>query len=179
MRGLRAVQLIVAALPVGIGHDRLTAHFVERDVLRGMARGGRDRQRGDDALGIARRPLQHLHAAHRAAGDAENFLDAERIEQHRLRAHHVADGDDGKVEAVRLAGRRIDFGRPRRAHAAADDIGADDEEAVGVDGLARPDHRVPPAGLAGDGMAARRRTGRRVSAWQTSTALLRAAFSVP
>ena len=46
----------------------------------------------------------------------------------------------GKVEAVGLAGRGIDLGRAGRAHAAADDIGADDEEAVGVDRLARPHH---------------------------------------
>ena len=45
-------------------------------------------------FGIARRPLQHLHAAHRAAGDREQRVDAELVEQHRLRAHHVADGDD-------------------------------------------------------------------------------------
>ena len=96
---LRAVQLIFAALPVGIGHDRLAAHFVERDVLRGMARGAGDRHRRAHALGIGRRPLQHLHAAHRAADDAQQLLDAQRVEQHGLRAHHVADGDQRKIAA--------------------------------------------------------------------------------
>ena len=119
-----------------------------------MARGAGDGHGRAHALGIGRRPLQRLHAAHRAADDAQQFLDAQRVEQHRLGPHHVADGDQRKVEAIGLAGRGIDFGRAGRAHAAADDIGADDEEAVGIDGLARSHHGRPPARLAGDGMVA-------------------------
>ncbi len=120
-----------------------------------MARGRRQRDRGENASGIGGRPLQYLHAAHGAADNAEKVLDAEAVEQHRLGAHHVGDGDDGEGEAVGLAGRGVDFLRPGRAHAAADDVLADDEKAVRVDGQAGADHERPPAArLAGDRVAA-------------------------
>ena len=79
-------------------------------------------------------------------------VDPEMVDQHGLRPHHVADRHDRKVEAVGPAGRRIERRGPGRPHAAADDIGRDHEIAVGIDRLARPDHGLPPAGLAGDRM---------------------------
>ena len=78
-------------------------------------------------------------------------VDPERIEQANMRTHHVADGDDRKAHAIGAAvgGRACGAGR---AHAAADDIRADNVEAIRIDRLARPDHPFPPAGLAGDRM---------------------------
>ena len=102
-----ALGEIPPAAPFRIRHHRLTADLMEGDVLGRMSRRGSDRQRRKNALGIARRPLQHLHAAHGAAGYREKRVDAEMIEQHRLRANHVAHGDDGKIEAPRHAGRRV------------------------------------------------------------------------
>ena len=104
--GPRAVVEVAAAAPVGIGHDGLAADLVEGDVLRRMPGRRGDRHGGEDALRIERRPLQHLHAAHRAAGDAEQRVDAEMVDQHGLRPHHVADGDDRQIEPVGPAGRR-------------------------------------------------------------------------
>ena len=60
---------VIAVAPVRIGHDRLAPDFVEGDVLRRMPRRRRDRHRREDAVGIAGRPLQHLHPAHRSADD--------------------------------------------------------------------------------------------------------------
>ena len=92
--------------------------------------------------------------------------DAEAVEQHRLGADHVPDGHQGEVEPVGacpVAG--IDGGRAGGAHARADDVGADDEVAVGVDGLARPHQGLPPAALARDrmGMGEVLVTGQRVA----------------
>ena len=74
------------------------------------------------------------------------------IEQHPLRTHHVAHGDDREIEAPGLTGLRIGRSRAGGAHAGADHVRADDEIALGVDWPARADHGLPPAGLAGDGM---------------------------
>ena len=148
-------EKVSAAAPFGIGHDRLPADFVKRDVLRRMPRCAGNRQRGKHALRIACGPLQDLHAAHGSAGDRKQRLDAEMVEQHRLRTHHVANGDDGKIQAPRLAGFRIDRRRAGRAHAGADHIRADHKIALGVDRPARTDHGLPPARLLGNGMHAR------------------------
>ena len=60
-----------------------------------------------DLVGIAHRPLERLHAAERSAGDGGEARDAELVEEGALGAHHVGDGDHGKVGAVR-AGRSPD-----------------------------------------------------------------------
>ena len=143
---------VAPVVPVRIGHHGLPTEFVERDVLRRMPRAAGDRQRREHPLGIGRGPLQRLHAAHRAADDAEQRVDAQTIEQHGLRAHHVGNGDDRKIQPPQFAGGRIGRGRPGRAHAAADHIGADDEVAVGVERTAGADHGLPPARLAGHRM---------------------------
>ncbi len=98
-----AFREIAPGAPVRVGHDRLPADFVERDVLRGVAHGGGDRQRREHAVLIGGGPLQHLHAAHRAAGHAEQAVDAERVDQHGLRPHHVGDGDDRQRQRIGLA----------------------------------------------------------------------------
>ncbi len=143
---------VTPAAPVRIGHDRLAPDLVEGDILRGMARGGGDRHGREHPLGINGGPLQHLHAAHRAACHAEKRVDAQTVDQHGLGADHVGDGDHGEIEAIGAAGRRVERGRSGGAHAAAEHIRADDEIFVGVEGFSRADQRRPPAGLAGQRM---------------------------
>ena len=152
-RVLGIVQ-IGAALPVGVGHNRLATDFMKGDVLSGVARGSRNGDRGKDAMRIGSCPLQRLHAAHGTADDAEEIIDAEPVEQHCLRPHHVCDGDDRKRQAIGFAGGGVDVLRPSRAHAGAKNILADHEIAIRVDGEARSDHGEPPAGLARDGVGA-------------------------
>ena len=65
-------ELEIASIrPIRISHDGLSSNFIEGDILRRMARRGRNRDGAEDAIWIARHPLQHLHAAHRSADDAE------------------------------------------------------------------------------------------------------------
>ena len=134
------------------------------------ARGG-DADRREQPLRIVGRPLQHLHAAHRAADHREQLLDAQRVEQHGLGADHVADGDHRELQAVGLAGGRIGRRRAGGAAAAAEHVGADDEEAVGVERPAGPDQPGPTsrACRCADGTPAA--CWSMVSAWQTRTAL--------
>jgi hypothetical protein len=140
--------------PVRIGHHRLAADLVKSDILRGLAWRTGNRHGREHLVTIARRPFQHLHSAYRAADDAEQVLDPEPFDQHRLGPHHIADGDDRKFDAVGTHGRRIDRGRTSRAHASADDIGTNHEVAVRIDGLSRTHKRLPPAGFTSDRMCA-------------------------
>jgi hypothetical protein len=70
------------------------------------------------------------------------------IDQALLHLHHVADRDHRKIQRIGAAAGRVDTARPGGAFAAADDVGADHPIDIGVKGLARPDHAVPPAGVA-------------------------------
>ena len=146
---------ITALAPFRVGHHGLAADFMERDVLCRVARRRRNRQRRKHTLRVACRPLQHLHATHRSAGHREQRLDAKLVEQHGLRAHHVANGDDRKIQAPRLAGLRIGRRGATGAETGADHVRANHEKPFGVDWLARTDHGLPPARLARDGIGAR------------------------
>ena len=140
------------ALPVRIGHDGLASDLVKGDVLSRVVGGGGERNRRAHALGILRGPFEHLHPAHGAADHREKLVDSQVIEQEPLRLHHVGDGHDREVEAPGFAGLGIEIGRTGCAHAAAQHIGADHEEAVAVQNAARPHHQRPPSSLAGHGM---------------------------
>src|SRR3546814_13101628 len=65
--------------------------LVKLDMLVRMARRAGDGDRGADTLGIGGGPGERLHPAHRPADDGMQPRDAEMVEQHRLRAHHVGD----------------------------------------------------------------------------------------
>src|SRR5665647_1713514 len=129
-----------------VGRQAIMADLVEGDRLCGLAGSSGERHAEVDALGMRDGPLQHLHASHRTPHGGEQLLDAEVVEEHRLGVDHVGDRDDGEVGAERPARGGVHRGRPGRAAAAADHVGADDEVLVGVEPLAGPDHHVPPAG---------------------------------
>src|SRR5262249_23763066 len=127
--------------------NRIAAHHIKSQ---GLARKPRRRGEGDNGLhtlGIIDSPGQRLMPADRAAYHSQQPVNAEMIEQAGLDMHHVPDGYGWEVAAVRLARGRVGTARPRGTAATAQKIWANHEEAIRIHALARPDHRIPPAGI--------------------------------
>ena len=115
--------------------------------MRVLPPGGGHRNDAFDEVRVFDRPLQDLHAAHGSADYGVEFGDTQVIEQNFLRANHVANRDERESEVVGFTCARIDRLRPGRPLAAADAIGANYEIPGGIDGLARADQAIPPAGF--------------------------------
>ncbi|KAG0757809.1 hypothetical protein G6F22_019842 [Rhizopus arrhizus] len=102
---------------------------------------------------------QRGHAAHRVADHAGQLRDAQRAHHLDGSARAVFDRQLGEIEAVGFTGSGVERGRTGRALAAAQRVHAHHEPAIGIDRLAGPDHRLPPArcrvGIVGCGMRVR------------------------
>src|SRR5271166_1775752 len=87
-------------------------------------------------------------------------MDAEVLDQPLLRTHHIADGHRREIRAPWLVslgavGVLAIAEGAGATHAAAQNIRTDDEKAVCIDRTPRPDDRLPPARLVGDGVRLR------------------------
>ena len=146
---LRPVFLLVvlAAVVMRIAPNRVASDDVEGQRLIRQARRCGQRNHAPNAFRQLCRPGQCLVAANRSTHHRQQAVDSQMIEKPSLHVDHVADGDGGEIAAVRLAGRRMNAARTRGAAAAAEQIGADHEIAVGIDRLARSDNDIPPTGI--------------------------------
>ena len=60
-----------------------------------------------DHVGIEDGPFERLHTSHGAAGDGEQPVDAQVLDQVPLCVHHVLDGYHGKIKTVGFSRFRI------------------------------------------------------------------------
>jgi len=82
-------------------------------VFRSNSQGIQQRRR---AIRAANKPEAEMDALFLQQQKEETaMLDLERVQKHRLRADHVSDGDDGELQAVGLARRRIEHRVQARA----------------------------------------------------------------
>ena len=143
--GDQAVGVEVAAVEVGVGDDGAAGHLVEGDVLRRQVGRRGHGHAVAHALRVTQRPAQRLHAPQAAAQHGGQLRDAQAVQQACLRVHPVFHRHHGEVGAPDAARGRIDVHGPGGAEAGAEVVDANDEEAVGVQGLARAHQVVPPA----------------------------------
>jgi len=155
--GDHAFFLERTAVELGVGEDGLTGDFVERDILRGQFGCRGNCQAMAQAIRVADAPLQRLHAAQAATDHCGPLVDTQPVSQACLAMDPIFNGQYRELGAKRAAGIGIDAARACRAVAAAQVVQADDEELVGIDGLAGTYATVPPAGLAFIGAVIARR----------------------
>ncbi len=139
---------IVAVFPAGILADGRPTDLVEGDGLGVLAGRAGQRDRRGNLVGEIDHPLEHLHPAHRPADHGGQAVHAEVGHQPLLGAHHVSDGDKRKVQAVAVPRGRVEAGRPGRATATTQAVGAEHCETAGIQRFTRPNDVIPPAGLA-------------------------------
>ena len=144
----RLAVVVITFVPIRVGDNGLPSDFIEGDLLRAVPRRGGDRDGSRHRIGVRHSPFQRLHPAHGSTRDGEQPRNPQMIDEHLLQPNHVPRRDYGKLQRVRTARSRIDRGGTRRAAASAQDVRAQHEVFVGVEGLAGTDHVVPPSGLA-------------------------------
>lgn len=159
----RHAAVVEAAVPVGIHHQHLALRVAHGDAVGVAPRAAADGGHARDSLREQHRGGERLHAAHAGADAGVEAADAEVVQQAELRAHHVVHRQDGEARGVHLAVGRVDAAGACRAITPANDVCADDVEAVSVKGGSGADELLPPAGrwvgLCGMGVGRGREAG--------------------
>src|SRR4029077_8665992 len=111
----------------------------ERDVLRRKLRRRRNHDRITYALRKGNGPAQRLHAAQTAADHCRPAFYPQPVGKARLCTHPIDDSDHWKTGTPGFTGRWIDSAGTGRTVATTQIVDPDDEEAIGIERLARPD----------------------------------------
>src|SRR5215203_4858077 len=136
--------VVVAVLPVRVGHDSAASDLAHPDTLRP------ERPCGGHGYGLLHEvgelygPLQRLLSTDGTAGNEGQPSHAKGVEQPPLRPDHVPDRDHGKAHPVGSPRAWFCGGRTGAARAASEDVRAHDEVLFGVYGEPWPNHWVPP-----------------------------------
>lgn len=144
---------VLAVVEIRVAEDRVAADDIEREGLHREAWGGGHGQRAAHPVWVAGRPLEDLVPAHRTADHAAKDLHPEVVHELLLDLDDVGGGDRREVGPVGAAGRRVGAVRTGGPAAAAEDVWADHEVAVSVDGFAGAYDDVPPARVIGGAVA--------------------------
>ena len=144
--GPRALVVVPPFVEVRIAQDRVAADDIEGEGLHRKAGRGGHRERAPHTGGVVGGPLEDLVAAHRTADHAAKDLHLEPVHEALLNLDDIGHGDCGKISPVAMAAFRVDAVGPGGPATTAKDVRADHEVALGIDGLAGPDHGIPPAG---------------------------------
>lgn len=136
--------VIPTVAPFGVLDDCESFNCTPSDLHRTGGRNRRDRHQRPHEVGVHRAPFEHLHTAHRSADDRQPGVDPQFGHEEPLGTDDVAHRDLREGWAVGLGGVGVDTGRSSGSLTAAQYVGADDEVAIGVEGLPRADQVVPP-----------------------------------
>lgn len=139
--------VVEATVPVWVHHKNLALGVAHGDGVGVGASASGDGDEATDAVREEDARGEGKHAAHGGADRGVQDADIKVVEEAKLGANHVRHGENGEPGSIALTVGRIDAARPRRTVAAANDVGADDEEAVRIEGLPRAYEGLPPAGF--------------------------------
>ena len=98
-----AVFVKVTAMKIGVGDDGAARHFVEGNVFGREVGCAGHHHSVRYTLGIAKCPRQGLHAPQAATHDSGQGVNAQAVQQSRLRIYPIFNGDHRKISAVNVA----------------------------------------------------------------------------
>ena len=124
-----------------------SSHFVESNILCRQSGSRSDHHAVRNALGQRNGPTEGLHSTERPTHHCSKPFNSKPIGHARLRAHPILYGQDRKRSPPRLASFGTNGGRACRAKARAEIINANYKKYIGIHGLARANHVVPPPNI--------------------------------